>query len=402
VRVGMRGDAASAHRHSALWFWPFDRASPRPSITDIARVPGRMLGTLATVTLLAMEQMIRFCTTSAGRVAYATAGDGPALVFPAWWVSDLESNWEDPSFRSFLLALADRHTVVRYDRIGTGLSERRRGQGAISLEAEVELLGELLDHVDLARCTLFGFSSGGCISAAYAAGHPARVDRLVLFNVYADGSRIADEEVRRSMVSVVRRHWGLGARMLAGVFMPEGDADDLRRFARLQRQGATREMAASLLELTYEMDATDAYSRVVAPTLVLHRRDDRAVPYELGLEVASLIPGARFVPLEGSHHLPWLGDVRSLLAALTDFIALGEYPIAGPEPGPVTGEIPSLSHREREVLGLVAEGLSDPEIAERLVVSPHTVHRHVANIRAKLGQPSRAAAAATGARLGLI
>jgi DNA-binding CsgD family transcriptional regulator len=116
-----------------------------------------------------------------------------------------------------------------------------------------------------------------------------------------------------------------------------------------------------------------------------------------------LIAGARFVALEGSHHLPWLGDVRSLLATVADFIGLGEYPIAGPEPtGPVAGDLPSLSDREREVLALVAEGLSDPEIAERLLVSPHTVHRHVANIRAKLGQPSRAAAAATGARLGLI
>jgi pimeloyl-ACP methyl ester carboxylesterase/DNA-binding CsgD family transcriptional regulator len=350
-----------------------------------------------------MEQMIRFCATGAGRIAYAAVGEGPPLVFPAWWVSDLESNWEDPSFRSFMLALADRHTVVRYDRIGTGLSERRRRRGAISLEAEMEVLGELLDHIRLTRCTLFGFSSGGCISAAYAAAHPARVGRLVLYNVYAAGSRIADAEVRQSMLSVVRRHWGLGARVLAGVFMPEGEANDLRRFARLQRHGATPEMAASLLELTYEMDATDAFRRVVAPALVLHRRKDRAIPYELGLEVASLIPGARFVPLEGSHHLPWLGDVRSLLGAVSDFIALGDYPVAGPEPaGTVSGEIPSLSHREREVLALVAEGLSDPEIAERLLVSPHTVHRHVANIRTKLGQPSRAAAAATGARLGLI
>jgi DNA-binding CsgD family transcriptional regulator len=94
-------------------------------------------------------------------------------------------------------------------------------------------------------------------------------------------------------------------------------------------------------------------------------------------------------------------NVVSLLAALSDFIALGVYPVAGREPARAS-ELPSLSNREREVLALVAEGLSDPEIAERLTVSPHTVHRHVANIRAKLGQPSRAAAAATGARLGLI
>jgi DNA-binding NarL/FixJ family response regulator len=51
---------------------------------------------------------------------------------------------------------------------------------------------------------------------------------------------------------------------------------------------------------------------------------------------------------------------------------------------------------------LVAEGLSDAEIGERLIVSPHTVHRHVANIRTKLRQPSRTAAAVHAARSGLI
>ena len=54
------------------------------------------------------------------------------------------------------------------------------------------------------------------------------------------------------------------------------------------------------------------------------------------------------------------------------------------------------------VLMLVAEGLSDAEIAHRLIVSPHTVHRHVANIRTKLRQPSRTAAAVHAARIGLI
>jgi hypothetical protein len=60
-----------------------------------------------------MEQVIRFCATGAGRIAYAATGEGPALVFPTWWVSDLEANWADPSFRSFFLALAERHTVLR-------------------------------------------------------------------------------------------------------------------------------------------------------------------------------------------------------------------------------------------------------------------------------------------------
>ena len=54
------------------------------------------------------------------------------------------------------------------------------------------------------------------------------------------------------------------------------------------------------------------------------------------------------------------------------------------------------------MLTLVAEGLSDAEIAERLVVSPHTVHRHVANVRTKLRLPSRAAAVAYATREGLL
>ena len=54
------------------------------------------------------------------------------------------------------------------------------------------------------------------------------------------------------------------------------------------------------------------------------------------------------------------------------------------------------------MLKLVAHGLTDREIAEQLIVSPHTVHRHVANIRHKLGRGSRTAAVAEAARLGLL
>jgi DNA-binding NarL/FixJ family response regulator len=54
------------------------------------------------------------------------------------------------------------------------------------------------------------------------------------------------------------------------------------------------------------------------------------------------------------------------------------------------------------VLRLVGEGLSDSEIAQRLVLSEHTVHRHLANILRKLSLSSRAAAAAWGARTGLV
>ena len=130
------------------------------------------------------------------------------------------------------------------------------------------------------------------------------------------------------------------------------------------------------------------------PSLVLHRRGDRTVPIGHGRELASLLPNARFVALSGDAHLPWLDDQRDLQRALAGF--LDDAPAAASN-----GASP-LSRREAEVLRLVAAGLSNREIASSLVLSEHTVHRHVANILNKLTQSSRAAAAAQATRLGYI
>jgi DNA-binding CsgD family transcriptional regulator len=144
----------------------------------------------------------------------------------------------------------------------------------------------------------------------------------------------------------------------------------------------------------YAADVRDVLARVRAPALVLHRRGDRAMPFDQGREAASRLPGARFAALDGDVHLPWFGDSAAVVGAITAFLD-GHTRAAPASDG-------ALTRREAEVLRLVADGLGDAEIADRLVVSPHTVHRHVANIRTKLNQPSRAAAAAYAARHGLI
>jgi ATP/maltotriose-dependent transcriptional regulator MalT len=72
------------------------------------------------------------------------------------------------------------------------------------------------------------------------------------------------------------------------------------------------------------------------------------------------------------------------------------------KPSPGTGESLRLTGRELEVLGLVADGLTDPQIAQRLVISEHTVHRHVSNILVKLSCSSRAAAVKRAAAAGAI
>ena len=199
------------------------------------------------------------------------------------------------------------------------------------------------------------------------------------------------------MVATVRAHWGTGSRLLADVWVPGADADTRERFARLQRAAAGPDVAAAMLEAVYATDMREVLPRVAVPALVVHRRADRAMPFEQGRELAALLPEARLVALDGNLHPPWLGDSEAVLGALTTFLD-AHHPARA---APVTGDGP-LSEREREVLRLVADGLSDAEIARRLIVSPHTVHRHVANIRTKLGQPSRAAAVAYAAREGLI
>jgi pimeloyl-ACP methyl ester carboxylesterase/DNA-binding CsgD family transcriptional regulator len=340
---------------------------------------------------------IRFLRFASRRVAYAVTGDGPPLVAPAWWVSHLELDWADQSNRELWQSLGRGHSVVRYDRLGVGMSDRELREDDLTLDAEVALLRAMLDELALEKVVLFGGSSGGCAAITFAVQFPERVSRLVLYGAYADGSSIASPEVREAILAAVRSHWGLGSRLLAGIFLGATEGVDQERLARHQRAAASPETAAALLELVYRNDVRSELERVSAPTLVVHRRGDRAIPYDLGRELAAAIPGATLVPLDGKAHFPWAGDSRSVAGAVRSFLVSASPGAIDEEPAAVL-----LSRREREVLVLIAQGLSDQEIADQLVVSYHTVHRHVANIRHKLGRGSRTAVVAEAARLGLL
>jgi pimeloyl-ACP methyl ester carboxylesterase/DNA-binding CsgD family transcriptional regulator len=341
---------------------------------------------------------IRFLRFSGRRVAYELTGEGPPLVLPAWWVSHLELDWRDPEYRSFWESLARGYTLARYDRLGVGMSDREVGPDDVSLERDVAVLEALLDELGWERAVLVGGSSGGCAAVAFAARYPERVERLLLYGAYAAGGSIAPVDVRAAVLDAVRSHWGLGSRLLADIFLADAGTAEHERFARFQRAATSAEIAAMLLESTYSNDVRTELAQVQVPTLVLHRRSDRAIPYRLGRELAAAIPRAALIPLLGKAHLPWAGDSDSVVRAARS--ALDREPTPAAEPEEPAGAL--LSGREREVLTLVARGLSDREIAEQLVVSPHTVHRHVANIRNKLGRGSRTAAVAEAARLGLL
>lgn len=248
-------------------------------------------------------------------VARARHGTGPPLVCPAWWVSHAERDWARPSFRAFFGRLGERLDVVRYDRPGVGLSNV--GPPVSSLAQELELLERVVDALGVPRVSLLGISCGAPPALAFAARHPERVQQLALCGGYANGTELAPPAVRAALPEVVRAHWGLGSRMLADVFVPELSGAELESYAAWQREACSAEAAALLLELTYAMDATACLPQVKAETLVLHRRQDRAVPYDAGRRLAAAIAGARLVSLEGSAHPPWEGapDIAEHLLA---------------------------------------------------------------------------------------
>jgi pimeloyl-ACP methyl ester carboxylesterase/DNA-binding CsgD family transcriptional regulator len=343
-----------------------------------------------------MDQRIGFCPVDGGRVAYAVTGDGPPLIMPAWWISHLEVDWQAPAFRNFVEALSAQYTVIRYDRLGCGLSDRDRPADQFTLEHEVGTLAALVEEVGAENPAMLAVSCAGCAATAYAREHPVR--SIAFVGSYADGTKIAPAAVERLMIAAVRTHWGMGSRMLADVFMTGATEDERLQYEEFQQAAATPEMAAELLELVYACSVRDLVPKLDVPALVVHRRKDRAVPFECGRELASLLPGARFVPLDGRTHLPWAGQSGTMLQLILRFLA-GDEP-ASSEASANGDDL--LSARELDVLRLVASGLSDVQIAESLVLSPHTVHRHVANIRTKLRQPTRGAAATEASRRGLI
>ena len=327
-----------------------------------------------------MRPRIRYCDTPAGRVAYSTSGTGPPLLCDSGWITHLHGQLELFSFGTFVERLAERFTVIRYDKPGCGLSDRDGID--LSFDGQVAAALAVADMVGAKRFRLFGASQGGQLAAAIAARYPERVEALVVYGMCASGGDLAPPEVRESVVALVRANWGLGLKALTGTFVTDPTAEDLAAFTRFQRASATAAVAARLLEVYYDTDVRALLPAVQAQTAVLHREADNGTRFELGREVAALIPGATLISLPGTSHLFYHGDWPAVLEATLSFLS---------EPAS-TG--PRLTERELEVAELVAEGLTNHSIARRLSIAPRTAEAHVENIRRKLQVRSRAQIAA--------
>ena len=267
-----------------------------------------------------MEQEIRFGSTSDGvRLAYAILGEGPPLLAVSGWLSHLQFEWDDAEVHAFWKGLARGRRLIRYDQRGRGLSDWDVAD--LSFEAQVRDLGAVADALDLDRFDLLGLSQGGATAVAFAARHPDRVASLLLYGAYP---RLP---FRRDLVDVflhaVRTEWGVGSAALAAFAVP-GDAKSAAWWNNLMRASTSGENAARSLEATLAMDVTPLLKTVRVPTLVVHRKGDPIHPFDLAREMASLIPDARLIPLEGHFYQPWWGDTSSVLRALNSFLGVEE------------------------------------------------------------------------------
>ena len=253
-------------------------------------------------------------------VAYAAIGSGPKIVCPCWWVSHVEKDWALPQFQEFFGRLAERFTVVIYDRPGVGLS--KRNVTARSLADECELLRLIVSEVTASESEpidMLAISCGVPIALSFASFNPDRVGKLCCYGGFLRGSDIATEDVQQLMLETIRTHWGLGSRALADIFVPEESRVVFEKLSKLQRDSATAEKAAELLELTYAMDATSMLTGLPDDTLIVHRLGDRAIPCEAGRKFAAAAPGTRMLTLPGSAHPPWFGDKDVIKAVFSFF-----------------------------------------------------------------------------------
>lgn len=301
-------------------------------------------------------------------------GQGAPLVVVPPWATHLTGEARLSGFDAFHGRLTARHSVVRYDRWGTGLSDRDRTD--FSLDADVDVLADLVDHLRLRRFALLGPSHAGLLAVVYAHREPRRLSHLVLYGTRA--SALTRGDTWAAMRSLILADWPVAARSIAAVVTRGSEPDDVERFAELLMMAASPETMVALQDGAVDETGADLLAGIRVPTLVLHRRNDALVPSDGAIALAARIPGARLELLEGDAHVHSVGDSTGLADRICAFTA-------------GSSRVPAahLSARESEVLDLVARGHSNADVAGRLVVSVRTVERHLLNAYRKLGVHGR-------------
>jgi class 3 adenylate cyclase len=273
-----------------------------------------------------MPPQTRYARSGEIGIAYQTIGEGEMDVVVAFpFISHLDLLWENPAQARFMRRLGSFARVILFDRRGVGLSDP--AGGAPNLEERMDDVRAVMDAAGSERAALLGMSEGSTMCMLFAATYPERVSALVLLGAMARSTAAPDypwapekEAVDEAEVELVGPMWGQGATI--DIFSPSlADDPRAREYqARLERQAASPMRVQQLFEMFLDTDVRGALPLIQAPTLVLHRRHDRAVNHRAARWLAEQIAGSRYVELEGEDHFPWVGDSEAALAAIEEFL----------------------------------------------------------------------------------
>jgi class 3 adenylate cyclase/pimeloyl-ACP methyl ester carboxylesterase len=271
-------------------------------------------------------------------IAYQTLGDGPPdLVYVPGWISHLDLYWEEPSIARFLGSLASFARLVIFDKRGIGLSDPVPPSAMPNLEERTDDVRAILDAIGSERAAVLGQGYGCPIALFFAASHPERVTRLVLYAATVKaGVRTDDfpwgptEEERRAWREAAAE-WGTDEFAAAWVARLAPSAADDAQFVewagRMMRTAASPATAKDFMRMQGFMDAREVLPLIRVPTLVLDRSDAHMPkgpvdmpPLEESKYIAERIPGAKLVVLPGRDYLPWIGDPDSIVSEVARFV----------------------------------------------------------------------------------
>jgi pimeloyl-ACP methyl ester carboxylesterase len=309
-----------------------------------------------------MEPSLRYARTSDGvAIAYTLTGDGPPLVWlPPVPLSNVFGQWRVPRFRDAYERLGEHMRLLIYDGRGTGHSQRDVDD--FSLEAMLRDLDAVVDHAAIESFALLGYYSSAVSAIAYAARHPERVTRLVLFGGTMRLLDAMSPPESQALVTLIDRDWDLFVDSAAHAWMGWSAGAEGQLVADAFRTATTPGAARAMIEAGRDMDVSAEVGSVRVPALVVHRQGERQIPLEVSEQLAQALPDGRLLRLEGTSAGLFFEDPDADLAVLLDFLtgegegarqpAATAQPAANTEPRDARrGVFISCSERQKDALG---------------------------------------------------
>jgi pimeloyl-ACP methyl ester carboxylesterase len=275
-----------------------------------------------------MQPVTRYAKSGDVHIAYQVFGEGPLnLVLAPPFVSNIENYWDEPDFSRWLLRLASYARVVMLDKRGTGMSDRV--SELPGLDERIDDLRAVMDAAGMEQAALLGMSEGGPLTALFAATYPERCRALVLYGTFARfASWLPTEEALAEFLGYIDQAWGTGGSLPLFAPTRANDPSFQRWWGRFERLGASPAAASALMRMNSQIDISGILPTIRVPTLVIHRTEDVTINVEGGRYLAEHIPGARYLELPGTDHIPFVGDNADEIAdAIEEFLTGARAPV---------------------------------------------------------------------------